>query len=125
MKNTKFTPEKMGILKTIFNHIRLVGRLLKDSRVPTYLKLLPFAPLLYVLFPLDLIPDLIPVIGQMDDLGVVLLGLQTFISLTPQHIVQEHRDDLAAGKPFGAAAASGPDDRETIDGSWKVVDKDK
>ena len=124
MKNPKITPEKIGFLKSIFNHVRLAARLLKDPRVPVYLKLIPFAPLLYVLMPLDLIPDIIPVLGQMDDLGVVLLGLEAFISLTPQHVVQEHRDDIAANKPFGAAA-SAPDSRETIDGQWKVVDKDE
>jgi uncharacterized membrane protein YkvA (DUF1232 family) len=125
MKNMKFTPEKIGILKSIFNHVRLVGRLLKDARVPSYLKVLPFAPLLYALFPLDVIPDLIPIVGQLDDLGVILLGLQTFISMSPQEVVQEHRDELAGSKPFGSAASNASANKnETVDGQWTVVDKD-
>ena len=127
MKNPKITPENIGMLKSVVNHVRLVGRLLKDTRVPTYLKVLPFAPILYFLFPLDLIPDLIPVIGQMDDLGVLMLALQAFVVLVPQYVVDEHRDDLAGVKPHSPASAGAKVDpnASTIDGKWKVVDKNR
>src|SRR5205085_309823 len=122
MKNPKITPENIGMLKSVVNHVRLVGRLLKDTRVPTYLKVLPFAPILYFLFPLDVIPDLIPVIGQMDDLGVLMVALQAFVMLVPQYVVDEHRDDIAGVKPFSTAGAGAKADpsTSTIDGKWKV-----
>ena len=123
MKNPKITPENIGMLKSIFNHVRLVGRLLKDPRVPTYLKVLPFAPLLYFLFPLDVIPDLIPVVGQMDDLGVLMLALQAFVMLVPQFVADEHRDDINGVKPFSSASAQA--NANTVDGKWKVVDKSR
>jgi uncharacterized membrane protein YkvA (DUF1232 family) len=123
MKNPKFSTEKIGMLKSIYNHLRLAWRLLRDVRVPSVLKVLPFAPLLYVLFPIDVLPDMIPVIGQLDDLGVILLGLESFIALAPQDVVQSHRDDIASEKPFGMAS-NDKAQRETIDGDWKVVDRE-
>ena len=127
MKNPKITPANIGMLKSLINQVRLVGRLLKDTRVPAYLKVLPFAPLLYFIFPLDLIPDMIPVIGQLDDFGVLLLALQAFVMLVPQYVVDEHRDDIAGVKPFSTATAGAKVDPNatTLDGKWKVVDKDR
>jgi len=127
MKNPKITPANIGMLKSVFNHVRLVGRLIKDTRVPAYLKVLPFAPILYFLFPLDVIPDLIPVIGQMDDLGVLMLALQAFVMMVPQYVVDEHRDDIAGVKPFSSTSAGAKVDPNatTLDGKWKVVDKNR
>lgn len=127
MKNPKITPENIGMLKSVLNHARLVGRLIKDPRIPAYLKVLPFAPFLYFIFPLDVIPDLIPIVGQMDDLGVLLLALQAFVMLVPQGIADEHRDDIAGVKPYNSATAGAKVDpnASTIDGKWKVVDKNR
>ena len=52
--------------------------------------------LVYVVSPLDVIPDFIPVIGEMDDIVVVLSGLWLFIRLCPPEVVRETVCDIAA-----------------------------
>ena len=74
----------------IIRQLLLAYRLLRDSRVPAWLKAIPVAGLAYVVFPLDLIADPLLGLGQLDDLAVVLLSIQTFVSLCPQRLVEEH-----------------------------------
>ena len=88
-----------GLIMQVINRLRLVARLLGDKRVPVYLKPLPFAGLLYLVWPFDLLPDLTPIIGQVDDIGVLVLGVETFIRLSPQNVVAEHEADLLADRP--------------------------
>lgn len=68
----------------------LFWRLLRDSRVPLPAKTVLPVVGLYLLMPLDVIPDFIPVLGQLDDLLVVALGLWLFLKLCPEGIVREH-----------------------------------
>ena len=79
-----------GFWKEIWEQVRLVWLLLKDNEVPVYLKLLPLAAALYVIFPIDLISDFIPGLGQLDDLTAVFLGAKMFIEMSPQDIVNRH-----------------------------------
>lgn len=70
-------------------------RLMKDPRVSLAPKLLVLAIAAYVVLPLDIVPDFIPGLGQMDDLAVVLVGLRFFLRLCPADIVREHMDAIA------------------------------
>jgi uncharacterized membrane protein YkvA (DUF1232 family) len=72
------------------NMVRLLGRLLKDARVPTAEKALFVAAIVYVVSPLDFIPDVFPFIGQVDDLYVVALTLLRLISKTDADVVRQH-----------------------------------
>ncbi len=73
---------------------KFVWRMLRDPAVPLRAKaVLPFV-LAYVASPIDLIPDFIPVVGQLDDLLVVLMGFGLFLWLTPRHIVEHHLRDF-------------------------------
>ncbi|MGH2450064.1 MAG: YkvA family protein [Candidatus Limnocylindria bacterium] len=74
---------------------RLVWGLLRDDRVSAQQKLILVGIVGYLLMPLDLIPDFIPVIGQLDDLLVVLLGLDLFIRSAPKVVVDEHLARIA------------------------------
>ena len=76
--------------------LTFLRRLLADKRVPLYARLFLLGPSVYLAFPLDLIPDFIPIVGQLDDLLVVLLGLSIFFRLCPQEVVEEHLQRLAA-----------------------------
>ena len=71
--------------------VMVAWRLLRDPRVPLATKLVPVASLLYLLWPIDVLADAWPVIGQLDDLGVLLLGLRLFLRLAPAHVVAAHR----------------------------------
>lgn len=75
---------------------RLAWRLFWDQRVPVWTKLIPPVALGYVLFPFDIITDLAPGLGQLDDIAVVLIGLKLFIELSPPDVVREHLRALGA-----------------------------
>ena len=77
-------------LKTL-QEIRLVWALMRDPRVPGYLKLLPGFFLVYLLVPFDLVPGFIPVLGQLDDIALLLLLVPLFIRLAPDELVEEYK----------------------------------
>jgi uncharacterized membrane protein YkvA (DUF1232 family) len=76
---------RQGVLQ-----VRLVWSLVWDRRVNIFLKLIPLAGIAYVIFPLDFIPDFIPVLGQIDDLGIIIGSMWLFVDLIPKSIVAEH-----------------------------------
>ena len=78
------------------NFAKLYWRLFRDRRVPLRAKALLVAALLYVLDPVDLLPEfLFPFIGTLDDLVVVVLAARWFISLCPPDVVQERVRELS------------------------------
>ena len=77
------------------NFARLYWRLFRDRRVPILPKALLLLTLVYVVSPLDLVPDFVPVIGEMDDVVVVLAGLWLFVRLCPPEVVRETVHDIA------------------------------
>ena len=72
------------------NMVMLLGRLMCDSRVPTAEKALFAAAIVYVISPIDLIPDVFPFIGQVDDVYVVALTLIRLINRTNEDVVREN-----------------------------------
>ena len=72
------------------NMVKLLGRLMKDVRVPTAEKALFLAAIIYFLMPIDLIPDIFPFIGQVDDIYVIALTLLRLVNRTDETIVREH-----------------------------------
>ena len=69
----------------------LVFRLMLDRRVPLRLKLIIPAAVLYLVSPIDLLPDLIfPILGHTDDLIVVILALASFLLMTPRNVLNEY-----------------------------------
>ncbi len=79
----------------------------RDPRVPWYAKAVALCVAAYAASPIDLIPDFIPVIGYLDDLVIVPLGILLVIRLVPPHIMAEHRAAaaLAAERPSSVAGA--------------------
>lgn len=72
------------------NMVRLLAGLLKDVRVPTAEKALFLAAIVYVISPIDFIPDVFPFIGQVDDLYLVALVLLRLLNKTDESVVREH-----------------------------------
>jgi uncharacterized membrane protein YkvA (DUF1232 family) len=102
----------------MFSRLREWARLVKrdvvalylaagDPRVPWHAKALAACVAGYALSPIDLIPDFIPVLGYLDDLLIVPLGIWLVVRLIPPKIMAEHRVTAAAatGKPKSAAGA--------------------
>src|SRR5688572_25318506 len=82
---------RMGnFLMFLPNMVMLLGRLLTDARVPVAEKALFAAAIVYVISPLDFIPDIFPFIGQVDDLYVVALVLLRLVNRTDESVVREH-----------------------------------
>jgi len=77
--------------------LKLFWRLAKDRRVPLWPKLLLVFLLAYVVAPIDLLPDVLIGLGQVDDLLVLFFGLRAFVRLCPKEIVREHVQAIAAG----------------------------
>jgi uncharacterized membrane protein YkvA (DUF1232 family) len=80
----------------------------RDPRTPWYAKVLAAAVVAYALSPFDLIPDFIPVIGYLDDLIVVPLGIALVIKLVPAAVMLDCRARAEAfdGKPISRAGAA-------------------
>jgi uncharacterized membrane protein YkvA (DUF1232 family) len=79
----------------------------RDPRVPWYAKALALCVAAYALSPIDLIPDFVPVLGYLDDLIIVPLGILAVAQLIPPEIMAEHRATaaIASEKPVSRSAA--------------------
>jgi uncharacterized membrane protein YkvA (DUF1232 family) len=79
----------------------------RDPRTPWYAKALALCVAGYALSPIDLIPDFIPVLGYVDDVILVPLGVVAVVKLIPPEIMAEHRRTaaLAVEQPVSRTAA--------------------
>ena len=81
----------------------------RDPRVPWYARLFAAGVVAYAFNPIDLIPDVIPVLGYLDDLILVPLGIRMALRLIPAPVMAESRAQAAAllaqGKPVNGGAA--------------------
>jgi len=100
---------------------RLTYRLMLDGRVPLRLKLILPAALVYLISRIDFIPDIVPVIGRIDDVVVILVSLAVFLAMAPRDVVLEH---LQGGRDRGSDSKSEKPDRNVIDGSYRIVDEE-
>jgi uncharacterized membrane protein YkvA (DUF1232 family) len=74
------------------NLVKLLGRLLKDPRVPRRSKLVVLAAVAYVASPIDLIPEVFGVAGVIDDIFMVAFSLNHLIKRAGEEVVVEHWD---------------------------------
>ena len=74
------------------NLVKLVGRLLVDPRVPRRSKITLGLAAAYVMSPIDLIPEVIPVIGWADDVLLVMFAIDSLIERAGPELVDEHWD---------------------------------
>src|SRR3954447_26440623 len=80
----------------------------RDPRTPWYARVAAILVAAYALSPIDLIPDFIPVLGYVDDILIVPLGILLVVQLIPVNILEEHRksaEERQAAKPTSYAAA--------------------
>ena len=85
-------------------------RAYKDPRVPWYARIFAACVVGYAFSPIDLIPDPIPILGYLDDLVLIPMGIALAIKVIPPGILAEHRAQAgtfaAKGKPVNRAAAA-------------------
>jgi uncharacterized membrane protein YkvA (DUF1232 family) len=73
----------------------LYWRLLRDRRVSIWPKALLVLSVLYVVSPIDIIPDVIPFFGEVDDLVLLIVVCRLFMYMCPREVVQEHVHRIA------------------------------
>ncbi|WP_333266766.1 YkvA family protein [Microcoleus sp. Aus8_D3] len=82
----------------------------RDQRVPWYARVLAGVTVAYAFSPIDLIPDFIPILGYLDDLIIVPLGIWLILKMIPPQVLAECREKAAAeierGKPINRTAAA-------------------
>ena len=80
----------------------------RDPRVPWHAKAVALFVTAYAFSPIDLIPDFVPVLGYLDDLIIVPIGLWLAIRLIPPDILEEHRAaaELAGKEPVSKVGAA-------------------
>lgn len=104
------------VLRSLWQEVRLAWALFNDPRVPTWAKVLvPSLWLGYLLFPLDIVPDVLPFLGEVDDLMLFLLLVRLFINLSPPDVVRE-----VEARMRGKAKKPDPD---IIEGTYRVLDE--
>lgn len=81
-------------LQVVKRELGVVRAVYSDRRTPRLARWLLGLALLYVLSPIDLVPDFIPVLGQLDDLVLVPALVFLALSLVPQELYREHRARL-------------------------------
>ena len=102
-------------LRTLVLQVRLVARLMREPRVPVLLKTIPVLAGFYLIWPVDLVPDVFPALGQLDDLGVIVAALAVFRRLCPAPADAFHREAILQGRPYSPMAADG----DVIDAEWR------
>jgi uncharacterized membrane protein YkvA (DUF1232 family) len=113
--------ESVSVVGGVVKQARLAWRLLRDTRVPGWAKLIPAAGILYLLSPIDIVPEaILPLVGEVDDLVLLLLAVKLFIDLSPPGVVREHLRDLVHA-PEETRSGQPP----TIEVPYRVHNKEK
>ncbi len=95
-----------GWARTIKVDVMALWLAARDERTPWYAKAVAAAVAAYALSPIDLIPDFIPVLGYLDDLIIVPLGILIAVRLIPPELMAEFRHDAASRvRPVSTVAA--------------------
>jgi uncharacterized membrane protein YkvA (DUF1232 family) len=101
----------MYYIKQLPAYLRLLGGLLTDRRVNAMDKLLVAGAIAYIVMPLDLIPDFIPFLGEVDDVFLLVIALQRLVANAGRPVLMVHGsgrladlDDLNLKEALAAAA---------------------
>jgi uncharacterized membrane protein YkvA (DUF1232 family) len=84
----------VNMIRNFIIQVRLTWNLLRDSRVPLWVKGTFLASVAYIVSPLDFVPDAVPLLGQIDDLGVLIIGMKLLMEMSPADVVAEHMENI-------------------------------
>src|SRR5689334_15989219 len=100
-------PPQGGMVRDFVNRLKLILKLMGDSRVSPWVKLIPIGALAYLISPIDLIMG-IPGVDALDDAAVLWIGSNLFVELCPPDVVQQYLQEI----------------RSNLDSSGDIVDAD-
>ncbi len=84
------THVKRVIRQRLRDKLHLAVALAREPRIPLAVRAIPPALIMYLAMPIDVIPDFIPVIGHIDDLLIVVIGIGLLLRFTPRYVLEEH-----------------------------------
>ena len=116
-QNTQDNSEsKPRSLDELWDNVRVAWGLVRDNRISPMLRFgIPALVAAYIILPIDLVPDFLPGLGQLDDIAAIWLGLRYFLSACPPDIVAEYRTNIRG------ARESTVQDPDVVDGDYRVV----
>jgi uncharacterized membrane protein YkvA (DUF1232 family) len=97
--------QSRSALAQLASSLALAIRLFFNPKVPMWAKLVPIFALLYLISPIDIVPDFIPGLGQMDDLTILLLAVWIFLQLVPKDLLRGQRNETGV-----------------VEGDYRIVD---
>jgi uncharacterized membrane protein YkvA (DUF1232 family) len=101
-KNRKIVvPASRGMTRDFVDRLKLIMKLMGDSRVSPWVKLIPIGAIAYLISPIDIIMG-IPGIDALDDAAVLWIGSNLFVELCPPEVVQEYRQRLGSNLEDGS-----------------------
>ncbi len=86
---------RLGALRALFRTSRLSWRLVRDPRTPVVDKVFLGVAIALILSPINWIPSFIPILGQLEDLALVMLALNLFLRHVPAQLREEHEAALS------------------------------
>ena len=86
---------RFRLLQVLLRDGRLTWRLARDPRTPLRAKLILGAAVLFVVSPINWIPNFVPVLGQLEDVALLSLAMEVFLRNVPEYLKAEHRANLA------------------------------
>ena len=95
--------------------LRFVPRLMFDGRVPLGAKLLLVGAVAYLLSPIDLVPDFLPIRGRLDDVLVLLISLASLLGRAPKEALSKRQGDDKEGPKSGSV----------VEGTFRVKREDE
>ena len=98
---------------------RLVFRLMMDRRVPLWTKFIIPAGIGYVILPIDVLPDMVPALGRIDDLLAIVFSIGLFLALAPGKVLSEHIRGTSPGDDGDSSKSS------VVDGSFRYLEDDE
>jgi len=84
------TPILTPMLNRLATFFSIYSSLMGDKRTPMRTKVLPWAALLYLVFPVDVVPDFLPLLGQMDDVTIIVLFIWLAMKAVPSSLTKEY-----------------------------------
>jgi len=98
-KGLQLPTDFIRIILNLPKFVKLYYRLFNDRRVPLHLKLILILALVYVIAPIDLIPDwMLPLLGYVDDFIILIAALRYFLRKCPPEVIQEHVERIEIGE---------------------------
>ena len=80
----------------------LAAAVARDRRIPIAVRAVPPLLVLYLALPIDIVPDFIPVLGQLDDVLLAAAGLGVLLRFTPRAVLEEQIERLSAPRAAGS-----------------------